>query len=328
MPISCSLQTCKSNVTAVRNPGLSCQNCKKYWHYQCAELSADLFQQLTENKALAWTCKKCKRGSIILPAKLDSPAAKPPNTSTSSSSRGSSSNQSVKIPARQQVTIPQVAATTTTQLAEEIVELKNLLTAAVQRIDQLEAIIKSPSPPYTIPVLPQSTPEVPENSLEIRGLPTEANNSPLETAVIVAQAIGCDLDRQEVECTTSIDKTTIDIKFKNPAHKSRFLAAGKFFNRHKGRLDIIGRQFKFFVNEKLSTEKKKLLHKAKVLSSTHGYKFAWIYNGDIHIKRNELEKSIIIQHEQQLDSLFPSRILPEREPTEDQNQQNSLSNHQ
>lgn len=47
---------------------------------------------------------------------------------------------------------------------------------------------------------------------------------------------------------------------------------------------------KLFVNEYLSPSRQRILYEAKLFAKTNGFKFIWVKNGDILMKKNENSK--------------------------------------
>lgn len=310
MPHKC--QKCNKFIRHVNDPGLCCVSCSKAFHRECANLTQQELDDLEvrESKGVVWKCidccKKNKRRSSAIFNSVNNNSSTSPSTSSTTTNPPPTTLKQQFVDLLKEFQLLKSSTTSEIDLLkQEIIQLKGPLTPSVvtpsATLPQQIITPQSPADPVTLT----------EDSLEIRGLPVELIRSPHDTIAAVAVAIGCPLNHSEVSCTSSTDKTLIDIKFTCPRKRSDFLSAGKTFNRNKGRLNILQRQFKFFVNEKLSEEKKRLLYKSKQISSVNGFKFAWISKGDILIKRSEVDSPITIHNERQLNELFPSRLLPE-----------------
>lgn len=332
MPPKC--HNCKKFIKPVTDPGLCCAGCNKAYHRQCANLSQKELDELEKKqpKGVLWNCQICltgkRRSSIFNTAQNNSITQAP--TTTADQQELSTSQPSLNFRFEELLKEFKLLKTAT---EKEISDLKQEITQLKAKPPQSPAANQIPvdaSSPQSVAVT-ATTPDhkiIDHHShLEIRGLPADSPLSLIEAVTSVGVAIGCEVDSSDVTIISSQDKTAIDLKFNNLEKKRDFLLAGKAFNRRKGRLEIEQRQHKFFINEKLSEDKRHLLYNSKRVSSDNGYKFAWIVKGDIHIKRCEGEKSIVIYNERQLHELFPSRLLPECKPIENKNQPCSSSSH-
>lgn len=324
MPHKC--QKCTNFIKPVNDPGLFCAVCNKAFHRNCANLTQLELNSLEskEVKGVVWKCLGCRAKTKRRSSIFNSVQNNSSQLTTSASGSQSSPPSQPSLNAKFEDLLKQFQLFKT-ETEAEIYQLKLEITAlkdstsipANSQESDNGPVSQSSSSADTSPiqVIPDQL-----NILEIRGLPAELTPSPFQAAVAVGRLIGCEIDSSEVTCISAHDKATIDLNFSCPNKRRDFLLAGKAFNRKNGRLVIAQRQLKFFVNEKLSDDKRKLLYSAKRLSAAHGYKFAWIVAGNIHIKRTEGEHSFIIHNEQQLSELFSSGILSKCESAENKNQ--------
>lgn len=299
MPPNCN--KCYKFVNRVTD-GLCCVSCTKAFHRKCTNLTQQELKDI-ENKGfkdVVWKCESCNKDNRR--SKLFNSAMKNSSQSSSSSSYHSTA---LKLP-------PQTLQKQFKNLLKEFQQLKRITLSEIhelkQEIIQLKlSQISTDDQPQQINSVPPSPVEGVTNTdhfLEIRGLSLDLNRSPFETAFMVANAIGCSLSSSEVTCTTPADNSHINIKFICPKKREDFLMAGKSFNRFNSRLVIERKEFKIFINEKLTDEIKKLLFKSKRLALANGFKFAWIVNGKVLIKRSERDIPIVVQNEQHLNMLF------------------------
>lgn len=318
MPNSC--EKCKKNVTASRNPGLSCFNCNKYWHSGCAELSDKAFQDLTDNK-FSWSCNKCKRRSNILPAASHSSSLSP-STAIASDQQSQSSKASVSTIT--QKTRKKAASGATQSTPELVARLEDLLNSALLRIDQLETQVGelinksllSADLTDKVQSLVSKTASIDkqlnEDTLEIQGLPRSALDLPLISVITVGKEIGCEISQDDLVSVPVKSASIISISFKSKAKRRNFLIAGKKFNKDKKKVQIDQQSFRIHVNEPLTDHQRKLYRDTKVFASAHNYKFVWVgLSGLIYLKKSEGDIPHSIISSESLKKLSNENLLPE-----------------
>lgn len=301
--MSKSCAACKKNITAVRNPGISCVSCGFYFHAICVNINKESLEDIRQNN-LSWSCASClkknKRRSIIFP--------EPQNSSPAASvSVSSSTSVNSKLLALEE-------AFNNYKLSNDrrIEELEAKVTAKQEEIRILKLkLIETQTNLCNIEDKLLST------NLEIQGLPKELSADPVAASSYVGESIGCNIDHFEVDSYISNEasKSTLIISFKSKVKRQRFLEAGKKFNRERRKLSYNNNQCKIFVNEQLSQQKKKLLYETKLFARSNHFKFSWICNNLVHLKKNQDSHPIIIKSFQQLEELkngISEHILPER----------------
>jgi regulator of replication initiation timing len=306
--IFCALNTCGKSVTRTRSPGISCSGCNKYFHLKCVNLSNSTAEEIKNNR-LSWSCSKCNnsaRRSYIIPA-LDVPA-----TSTATV---------VKTPTRSPATVQDQISQISdklTKLKDEFSSYRATTDGTLQQLEQQLAavfeennVLKAKINQLEEKLEQQHT----ENNLEIQGLPACALSQPSETVLRVASAIGCPLTNSEIDCEV-IEYTGGDrvvVKFNSTQTKSKFLANGKKFNREKKKFNFNNSNYIIHVNEQLTSSIKKLLYDTKTLGRINNFKFAWINNGRVLLKKTENSTPIHITSHTSLLKLLEQNaiVLPE-----------------
>jgi PHD-finger len=298
-------EACLKSVTLKRNPGISCCNCSKYYHINCVGLTIETAEDIQKN-SLSWSCTKCKSKSrksqiFPLPSAIDTPDCEP---STSSATHPSLES---KIKDLFQAFSDYKKATDLRieHLECELKAKDNILSSVQSTVDHCSLH------------LDQVSQSLLGNNLEIQGLPLEALENPAETAVEISKSIGCDLPRQDIdfEPISGSSRPRLLLRFHSKILRDSFLKAGKRFNRNKSKFSYKAKNYKIHINEQLTPQQKLLLYDTKALSKEKGYKFAWICNGKIHLKKDENTLPIIIPTKQKLLSVLNDEdvnILPER----------------
>lgn len=168
--------------------------------------------------------------------------------------------------------------------------------------------------------------------LEIQGLPATELDDPQQAAILVSNAIDCQLDSQDFDCSISARSSTskvLKISFASKTGRDNFLVAGKVFNRLRKRVKIGESEHKIYVNEALTNIQKKLLYNAKSFAREFHYMCAWFVNGNVHLKKAANTQPIIIRTQAQIEELNKNEVeglLPERPRNSLENESNSASN--
>lgn len=309
---------CKVNITQVRKPGFSCDTCKLISiHASCAAISDATFADIANGK-FSWTCNNCKkkqkdrRQSLILPAAAATSLVSSPSTSSLSTEK-----------LLQDLTVAFNEYKRATD--DRILLLESLSEEKSQKVESIAASIeKVETSTETLSRL------IAEKALEIQGVPEGELNNPLKAVQDVGADIGCVISSEDVECEVSRTTTTpvLVVNFVSKSVRRSFLHAGKKFNREKKRIVRLNESHKIYVNEKLTANQKKLLYNTKNFARDFGYQFAWFCNGDVHLKKENLAKLIIVKSQLHLEALAShesERLLPERAGVEIENQRNVSS---
>ncbi|XP_039763825.1 uncharacterized protein LOC120636417 [Pararge aegeria] len=150
------------------------------------------------------------------------------------------------------------------------------------------------------------------NNLEIVGLPQTSSESPVDLVLKIARHAGVELKQGDIEFAHRVQpqKTItgrpkpIVVKMKNRLCKDNLLSGLK---RKKGvctkDIGIEGTEKKIFVNEHLTPENKQLLKATKTLAQQKAYKYVWVRNCNIFLRKNEESPALNIRLEKDLSKI-------------------------
>ncbi|XP_047523168.1 uncharacterized protein LOC125061680 [Pieris napi] len=150
------------------------------------------------------------------------------------------------------------------------------------------------------------------NNLEIVGLPQTKNESTRALIKTIAKHANVVLQDEHIEYANRVQPKqyvsgkpkTIVVRLKSRDIKDEILSG---LRRRRGiqTLDIglSGESKKFFVNEHLTPENKQLLKEAKALAAKKGFKFVWVRNCCIFLRRNEESPVITINFRRDLEKI-------------------------
>ncbi|CAK1548832.1 unnamed protein product [Leptosia nina] len=147
------------------------------------------------------------------------------------------------------------------------------------------------------------------NNLEIVGLPQTSNESTRTIVQKIADHAGVALQEDEIEYANRVQPKqsvsgrpkAIVVRLKSRDLKDRIISG---LRKKRGILTtdigMSGDSKKFFVNEHLTPDNKYLLKKAKERANSKGFKFVWVRNCCIFLRRNEESPVITINLERDL----------------------------
>ncbi|XP_077508784.1 uncharacterized protein LOC144120262 [Amblyomma americanum] len=126
-------------------------------------------------------------------------------------------------------------------------------------------------------------------NLEIKGLPLAPNEDLVNSVQKVASCLGVALAESDIDVVHRVrskdkDKPNVVVKFVTRSIRDKVLNAAK---KTKLNTRLLGfeEQEPLFVNEHLCVENKVLLSKAKKAAKEHNWKFVWLSQGNILMRR-------------------------------------------
>lgn len=288
----CSI--CFANITRVTKPGLQCSGkCAKYFHDKCANLTPEQFDVIAKT-SLTWYCDGCKpkgnRKSIIIPRTVETP-------------KTSHNMDSLLSPAivtsQPEITNNQLFDKINgifsqrfddlnkkiEELIEENIKLKevnkkNMKTTAVleTKVDQLDAELS---------IIKQRDFK---NDLFVSGIPKEENINLSDLIVKTIALLNMD-ENISSEHFSSVYKVGPDdktisaiVSLKDEAVKLRILKAAKS-----------GRAKNIFFNQRLTYYTSQLLKSSTKFRKEHNFKYLWVSDGKILLKKDDDSKTIHIK---------------------------------
>lgn len=146
-------------------------------------------------------------------------------------------------------------------------------------------------------------------NIEIVGLPETPRESPIDLAIKIAKHAGIELSPDNIESAHRVQPMQkadgrpkpIVVKLRNRMLKDQILSGlrkTRGINTHD--IGLRGADKKFYVNEHLTPVNKHLLSAAKSRAKDKSYKFVWVRNCNIFLRRNEESPAITINMERDL----------------------------
>lgn len=136
------------------------------------------------------------------------------------------------------------------------------------------------------------------SQIEIIGLPETPNENPYHLVQTTATKLGIELDERDLDYASRAGPPIKDssklprplvIAFTRRLKKEQFLKEAKVRRtlNSKDIVDIGQVQRKVYINERLTPEGRQLFRAARSWIREHGYKYCWVRNGTIYIRKRE-----------------------------------------
>ncbi|KAL0853025.1 hypothetical protein ABMA27_012806 [Loxostege sticticalis] len=139
------------------------------------------------------------------------------------------------------------------------------------------------------------------SELEILGLAETPNENPYHLVLTTARKIGVDLEERDIDYALRAglqgkeDSKDTDrlprplvISFTRKTKRDDFLKQAKT-RRTLESTDVVGTgpQRRVYVNERLTSDTRRLFRTARLWTRDHGYKYCWVRNGMVYIRKRE-----------------------------------------
>lgn len=149
-------------------------------------------------------------------------------------------------------------------------------------------------------------------NIEIQDIPEKPDENLLKIATDIGNMFNHRLEMATVDNVFRVPTQVagkpknIIIRFLSKIQRDRFLAAAKTVKRSlragEG-LSLAGISNRFYINEHLAPQTKLLLKQAKESAKIKNYKFVWIQNGSVLMRKEERSKIIPISRREDLSNL-------------------------
>ncbi|CAG4966850.1 unnamed protein product [Colias eurytheme] len=150
-----------------------------------------------------------------------------------------------------------------------------------------------------------------ENNILISGIPEHRSENLFETVLQIAKVIDTPLTQEDIQHVTRVAKVSNDsnrpravvAKLRSPRLRDVVLAAVSKFNKKNSNdklnshhIGIGGTKKPIFVAEHLTPENNTLYAAARAKAKEAHYKFVWIRNGRIFVRKNENCQALLIRN--------------------------------
>jgi uncharacterized protein YoxC len=158
-----------------------------------------------------------------------------------------------------------------------------------------------------------------DSNVEIQGIPEDKNEDLVRAVKCIAEKVSCDmLDADILHCTRVASQNkesnkprAVIAKLRSMRCRDELLSAVARFNKNKPRdqkinsslLGVGGAVVPVYVSEHLSPTNKTLHWAARKRANELAYKYVWVRNGTIFMRKDDNSRYLVIKTQQTLDSL-------------------------
>lgn len=268
------MQCPKCKIITKRNEeNITCSKCKSSFHLPCSGLT-DEEVKTKKTEKVKWQCISCVSGS-----------GKVQNSGSGNGADHEILDISKDISAKVNMLVTQMAEMNgkMTKMMEENEELKQEVASLKNRLnlaDQRSRI----------------------NNVEISNYPEESNENIREVVKDIFKAIGSNLQDMEIQAAHRVPSfnkpgpKNIVVQFTSRWTRATVLANSKKYRRTNKR-NLVAKDIKpekantpIYISEHLSPAYKQLLKKAKQFANDNHFKFVWVREGRILLKKDEGER--------------------------------------
>nr|CAI5824334.1 unnamed protein product [Callosobruchus analis] len=255
--------------------GLLCEQCVVWKHRKCIGMTMKTYVKLSESKS-GWNCQACidenKQSRAVMSGQLTDIMNKLQEMDKKYDSLLQRYSEQVKI---------------NEDLQTEVTEIKNKLNKAEQKLLT--------------------------NNMIVHGIPFAENENPKEIVKNIGKFLQIPADQYNFDCyrlgkdnnsSSNSNKTFLPIKvaFEEAEMKNQFIKSPKRFQLKCQSIGLRSNNT-IFLNHDLTKTNLELLKKAQQFKKENHYKFLWIKNGSILLRKEEKSKVVMVQTEQDIANL-------------------------
>lgn len=328
MTKSCSI--CAKDLSTSRR-GPQCGKCRKWFHLKCADISAGDWKALKSADALLYTCRDC---SVSMPTRL---SIVPDNASCSSVTQDD--GDGVSLSSSGVFTLLKALRNDFKSIKSDINEMKDSqaklmesvkfccdkiddfekrideFNLKVKKIDKVEAKVMDLE--KKLEVANEKIDEMEQysrsNSCEIQGLVEKEGENLVALLNRMGTLVNCSINPAEIDTCHRVKKfndnsprpKSVIAKFVSKYKKDEFIAAVR--SRRGISTKDLGLSTRddgnIFVNEHLTSKNKYLFKLARDIAREKGFKFVWVRDARILMRKHENSRVIRISSQQDLERL-------------------------
>lgn len=324
-----------------KNVGLQCGGfCEKFFHGQCLNLSNGQVDALSSDGA-SWTCASCRRSGVdrrqsfgvgvgVSQSAFTVPQSNPqPTAGTSGTVQGS------QIASSDMMAILQALREDMQQMKSELRGLQESVSFCggkisgfesnlakfndcVKKVDRL--VTENAQMKTSIESLNAKMNDLDQKArlknLEILGVPEKNNENLFEVVGQICENLNVNLDQNDIDFVNRVPSNprySSNKKFKNIIGRCRTLKVRdnimnalklkRTQNGDQSDLSIEGLSNNIYVNEHLTLANKIIHKETRDIAGRKGYKFVWIKNGNIFVRKNETSPILHIKNSESVKKL-------------------------
>lgn len=295
---SCNI--CSNKITDNRFPGIECAGCQLMFHGKCVKISSEMFEGIKEG-LIVWNCSSCRprtrRSTVVY--------SEDPPVIPSAGSSNNDSNESIVIlkNLRQRLESMEKSLQFISSCQDDLkLELRTLNKENIsikEKLHKLEGITYEQEKRINnLEILADIiNQEKLKNNIIITGLPSNLENK-VSVVEQIAKKLNVeipanDIDQNisEIKNKNNKDTSSYVVRCKSHLTKQNLLTKSKKARIFTDDLNLSnGSNKQVFMMHHLTALQSKLYYEAKLIKIKYNFKYLWISNGKIMLRKEEGSK--------------------------------------
>lgn len=297
MPEVCAQCTIHINT---KSPGLQCRGfCEKFFHIKCVNISAEQFSFLKSRSNVEWKCVSCAAGIPPISPGYSS-VSKPGEDPLFNRQICSLIKDTIKAELTDVINKQDDLLQSVNFCSDKITDFEKALTTIKEHMKTIEKLkAENESLKTDVKNLSSKLNDLEQysrmNNIEIQGIPEKKDENVVKIFESVCKFLDHPIDMTNVEAVHRVQAynknatKNIIVRFTNRRIKNDILLAAK---TKRSQLGVTGRALpleggRVFINEHLTPENKRLLREVRLAATEKGYKYVWINNANILIRKDD-----------------------------------------
>lgn len=322
---------------------LECKSCEKLYDVKCLSVTDEQFTNMAQEQKDGWCCPACigkrKKGdNSSTPVRATHVGAGPVPLNDTYTKMDDSR---VTISRGSKKSNPQPEMTKTPEVVDSLLltEIRGLKIVVEELRGQIEAVtatldskikeyltVTTDSANLEIAQLKQTVTELEgkleqrdqnnmANEIEIMGMPEHGGENLVHIMLTTAQKIGVELNENDIDHVVRVGPRRVQapkyprpvvVRFVRRLKRDQIVKSAKT-RRGLTSEDIAeGMPGRVFINERLTKSNRTLFRNARLRAAERGFRFCWVRNGSIYVRRAEGQPAIRVSSTHDLDEkLFP-----------------------
>lgn len=314
--MSCLCKSCDKPITK-KDPGLQCSSfCGFHFHANsnCSDVNKNQLGVINSLPGGRWACELCRNSRTSTRSRTKSITEINSNSSNIAIAGDDSTEISIIQTVRQEMSLLRESVNF---CSDKISDFENKLVHLDKYFKELD-ILKSENKKLNndLVELNKKVKQMEQNNrinnIELQDIPETSNENLIDTVTTIGNFLKCKVEPNSIDTVFRVPSymnkkpKNIVVKFISKIQRDSFLSAAKTarkMNSNQYGFKIDGISDKFFINEHLSPQTKILHKQTRDVSKQKGYKFVWIQNGNILVRKSETSKIIQVNESADLNKL-------------------------
>ncbi|CAG4985066.1 unnamed protein product [Colias eurytheme] len=322
--MACNCGAC-NKIIKINQHNMKCSKCSHYFHTTCANITD--FKKISEEIKLNWTCFLChpKNPNNNITNTQTNTLREPLPRSASSSPSDTTKDVSITDIVHEMRLIRETVG----EIKSQMLSLTDHISKCNLRLDEFDTKLERQE--VRIIMLENTMAEYKErlnsnaqaqlrNEVEIVGIPETPNENPAHTFRIITHKLGVPIEDSDLDFITragpprkenNLNQSSRPLiaRFLSRIKRDEFLKIGKMkqhsINASDMGLSATGhKNVNIYFNERLTQENRHLFRSARQQTKVCGYKYCWVKNGVVYIRKQEGNPAIAIKKHEDLNQLL------------------------